>query len=79
MMKLKILNIRAFLGVVDACRGAVYWVQSDGTRADLRRRYDLQDRLVQAHRANGGTLTLTIRASDPSDHMALVSYYAGDC
>ena len=31
------------------------------------------------YRANGGTLTLTIRASDPSDHMALVSYYAGDC
>ena len=79
MMKLKILNIRAFLRVVDACRGAVYWVRPDGTRTDIRRRCDLHDRLVQAHRDNGGALTITIRAAEPSDHMALVSYYAGDC
>lgn len=79
MMKLKILNIRAFLGVVDACRGAVYLRRHDGTWADLRRRCDLQDRLAQAHRDNGGALALTIRAADPADYMVLVSYYAGDC
>lgn len=79
MMKLNILNMKAFLNVVDACRGAVYLLLPDGTKTDIRRKYDVQNRLMKDYQQNGKSLLLSLSVADPSDHISIVSYYAGDC
>lgn len=78
MMRLRILNVEAFLSVVNACRGAVYLL-ARGEKLPLNGNKALQARLRGEHRRQGGVLTLALDAPDPSDYMALVSYYAGDC
>ena len=79
MMKLNILNMGAFLRVVDACRGPVYRLLPDGTRTDICRRYEVQRELMQAYRQNGNALLLALSVPVPADYHAIVSYYAGDC
>lgn len=79
MMKLNILNMGAFLRVVDACRGAVYRLLSDGTKTDICRRHEVQRELMQAYRQNGNALLLALSVPVPADYHAIVSYYAGDC
>ena len=91
MMKLNILNMGAFLRVVDACRGPGYRLLPDGTRTDICRllpdgtrtdicrRYEVQRELMQAYRQNGNALLLSLSAPVPADYHAIVSYYAGDC
>lgn len=53
MIKLNILNMKAFLAVANACRDAVYLISSDGQKADICRRYDLQNRLLDDFQENG--------------------------
>lgn len=79
MMKLNILNMQNFLQVVDACHGAVRLLPPLGTRQDIRRDAAARRCLLDAFHRGGGALTVTLQAADPSDYMAIVSYYAGDC
>lgn len=79
MIKLNILNMKAFLAVANACRDAVYLISSDGQKADICRRYDLQNRLLDDFQENGNFLSISLSVANPSDYMAIVSYYAGDC
>ena len=79
MMKLNILNMGAFLRVVDAWRGSVSRPLPDGTKTDICRRYEVQRELMQAYRQNGNALLLSLTVPVPSDYHAIVSYYAGDC
>lgn len=79
MVRLDILDMRAFLQVIDRCKGAVWLLLGDGRRVALPRQPQLYQSLRQRHSENGGILPLTLRIDDPGDYMRIISYYAGDC
>lgn len=79
MMRLNILNLEAFLDLVNSCEGAVYQIGEDGSRTDIRRQYRLQDDLRVQYRQNRGALPITLVIPNGRDYMRVACYYAGDC
>lgn len=79
MIKLKILNMKNFLKVVNQCVGRIIVVSTDGKRTDINGRTTIQHRLQKEYLENGKCLPLTLEFDYPTDYFAIVSYYAGDC
>ena len=79
MIKLKILNMKNFLKVVNQCVGRIIVVSTDGKRTDINGRTAIQHRLQKEYLENGKCLPLTLEFDYPTDYFAIVSYYAGDC
>lgn len=79
MIKLKILNMKNFLKVVNQCVGRIIVVSPDGKRTDINGRTAIQHRLQKEYLENGKCLLLTLEFDYPTDYFAIVSYYAGDC
>ena len=79
MIKLKILNMKNFLKVVNQCVGMIIVVSPDGKRTDINGRTAIQHRLQKEYLENGKCLPLTLEFEYPTDYFAIVSYYAGDC
>lgn len=63
MLKLRILDMKRFLQVLDTC--PIYAA--------------VQENLRQRFEAAGHYLPLTLRVPDPSDYRKIVNYYVGDC
>ena len=77
-LNLRIMNLRAFSNVLNACSapvelttadGAVHRFPDDGAAADLCSRKP----------QNGTRLPVAVRIHAPRDYFNIVSYYAGDC
>ncbi len=79
MVKLNILNMKNFLDTVDACREEVCVFCEDGTKRNIRRDREAQNRLWEQYRRNRNCLGIRLEISNPKDYMSIVSYYAGDC
>ena len=79
MIKLKILNMKNFLKVVNQCVGRIIVVSPDGKRTDINGRPAIPHRLQKEYLENGKCLPLTLEFDYPTDYFAIVSYYAGDC
>lgn len=79
MIKVKILNMKSFLKVVNQCVGRIMVVSPDGKRTDINGRTGIQRKLQAEYLENGNCLPLTLEFDYPTDYFAIVSYYAGDC
>ena len=79
MIKVKILNMKSFLKVVNQCVGRIMVVSPDGKRTDINGRTGIQRKLQAEYLENGKSLPLTLEFDYPTDYFAIVSYYAGDC
>ena len=79
MMKLNILNMKGFLETVNACKGMVNVLWSDGKWVNISRQYEIQNNLMKQYKENRNCLRLTVDIPTPQDYMCIVSYYAGDC
>ena len=76
MLKLRILDMKRFLQVLDTCSTRVQIVEPDGTHS-CPIYAAVQENLRQRFEAAGHYLTL--RVPDPSDYRKIVNYYVGDC
>ena len=79
MIKLKILNMKNFLKVVNHCKGRVFVVEPDGIKTDINGRFTVQKSLNEQFLKNKKYLPLTLDFDNPRDYQDVVSYYAGDC
>lgn len=79
MIKLNILNMKKFLGCVNACRGEVFILFPDGKKVNINRQEEVQNELWEKYKNNKNCLPLCLEIPNPTDYMSIVSYYAGDC
>ena len=79
MVKLNILNMKKFLGTVNACVGKVYMLCPNGKKQNINGEEKVQDSLWQQYFQNKNCLWLRLEIPNPTDYMNIVSYYAGDC
>lgn len=79
MIKLNILDMKNFLGSVNACRGEVLILFPDGKKVNINRQKNVQNKLWEQYRDNKNCLQLCLEIPNPTDYMSIVSYYAGDC
>lgn len=79
MIKLNILDMKNFLGTVNACIGKVNMLCPDGKKIDINGKEEIQDGLLWQYRQNKNSLRLVLEIPNPRDYMSIVSYYAGDC
>ena len=78
MLKLRILDMKRFLQVLDTCSTRVQIVEPGGTHS-CPIYAAVQENLCQRFEAAGHYLLLTLRVPDPSDYRKIVNYYVGDC
>ncbi len=79
MIKLNILNLKKFLEVVNGCKNNVVMHCTDGSKVNISRQYEVQNKLWEQYRKNKNCLPITLSFSNPRDYMGIVCYYAGDC
>ena len=79
MIKLNILNMKNFLNTVNACTGKVNMLCPDGSKQNISGEEKIQSGLWWQYFQNKNCLRLVLEIPNPSDHMKIVSYYAGDC
>ena len=79
MVKLNILNMKKFLGAVNACTGKVYMLCPNGEKQNINGEEKMQDSLRQQYLQNKNCLRLILEIPNPTDYMNIVSYYVGDC
>lgn len=77
MTRLTILNMHAFLQAVNECTGAVYHIDGNGSRTDLRTQPDLQADLRRSHATCRCYPKLTLEIPNPKDYMHLVLFTIG--
>ena len=79
MVKLNILNMKKFLGTVNACAGKVYMLCPNGKKQNINGEEKVQDSLWQQYLQNKNCLWLRLEIPKPTDYLNIVSYDAGDC
>ena len=79
VVKLNILNMKNFLGTVNACIGKVYMLCPNGKKQNINGEEKIQDSLWRQYFQNKNCLCLILEIPNPTDYMNIVSYYAGDC
>ena len=79
VVKLNILNMKNFLGTVNACIGKVYMLCPNGKKQNINGEERIQDSLWRQYFQNKNCLCLILESPNPTDYMKIVSYYAGDC
>lgn len=79
MIKLNILNLKAFLETVNACKGKVNMLCADGQKININGEREVQARLWQQYKDNKNSLPLVLEIPETKDYMSIISYYAGDC
>lgn len=79
MIKVKILNMKNFLKVVNRCKGRVFVLEPDGMKTDINGRFTVQKKLNEQFLKNKKCLPLTLSFDNPRDYLDIVSYYVGDC
>lgn len=79
MIKLNILNLKAFLETVNACKGEICMICPNGKRVNIKGETELQRKLWEQYRSNKNCLPLVLETPQTQDYMSIISYYAGDC
>lgn len=77
-LKLRIMNLRAFSNVLNACSAPVELTVPDGSVHQFPGD-EAAASLCRCKPQNGTRLPLTVRVHAPRDYFNIVSYYAGDC
>lgn len=79
MIKLNILNMKNFLQTVNECSGEINLMYPDGSKKNINKQYEMQDKLLQQYQENKKCLEITLDIQNTEDYISIVSYYAGDC
>lgn len=79
MMKLNVLNMKNFLGIINESIGEVNMLCPDGKKVNISRQYTIQNELQKEYTKNKNHLRLILDIPNPKDYMSMVFYYAWDC
>lgn len=79
MMKLRILNMKNFLKVVNHCEDEVRVQLPNGRKVNIQGHYAMQEYLLREFNKNNRYLKIILDVVNPKDYLSIISYYTGDC
>ena len=71
--------MKNFLQTVNECSGEINLMYPDGSKKNINKQYEMQDKLLQQYQENKKCLEITLDIQNTEDYISIVSYYAGDC